>query len=286
MESDTRRDILPANILPHLDLVANFRLHGDIPNTLETIHQDIDIGTPRLIEKSGKIIHHVTVTYTPGNLEMYRLQEKQQRSRKMFAAYLVSNCGRPRDAFIARLMSALGDDRLHSYGRCMNNRKFPEEKEHGSNSLSLLKMYKFTIAIENYLSHDYVSERFYQPLLAGSVPVYLGAPNIEEFAPGVNSFIDIRNFPSPEALASYLISLADNHTAYDSFFTWKLDGPSPEFLRMMNMSMTRGNVISFLVVVLRVLTAFFYPQVDLNRLHTSMCKKLVALTRREMKCGA
>ena len=68
-------DLLPANILPHLDLVANFRLHGDIPNTLETIHQDIDIGTPRLIEKSGKIIHHVTVTYTPGNLEMYRLQE-------------------------------------------------------------------------------------------------------------------------------------------------------------------------------------------------------------------
>ena len=68
-------DLLPANILPHLDLVANFRLHGDIPNTFEITHQDNDIGTPRLIEKSGKIIHHVTVTYTPGNLEMYRLQK-------------------------------------------------------------------------------------------------------------------------------------------------------------------------------------------------------------------
>ncbi len=44
-------------------------------------------------------------------------------------------------------------------------------QEHGSNTLALLRKYKFTIAIENYLSHDYVSERFYQPLLAGSVPV-------------------------------------------------------------------------------------------------------------------
>eukprot|EP00960_Hanusia_phi_P008048 230468-Hanusia_phi.AAC.2 len=55
-------------------------------------------------------------------------------------------------------------------------------QENGSNSLSLLKMYKFTIAIENYWSHDYVSERFYQPLLAGSVPVSGTSGRIESVA--------------------------------------------------------------------------------------------------------
>eukprot|EP00960_Hanusia_phi_P008047 230468-Hanusia_phi.AAC.1 len=88
--SDTRRDILPgdawllpsttvdflsANILPHLDLVANFRLHGDIPNTIAITSGTDEIGTPRMVERNGKIIHHVTVTYTPGNLEMYKLRQ-------------------------------------------------------------------------------------------------------------------------------------------------------------------------------------------------------------------
>ena len=36
-----------------------------------------------------------------------------------------------------------------------------------------------------------------QPLLAGAIPVYLGAPNIAEFAPGPHSFLDIRQFESP-----------------------------------------------------------------------------------------
>jgi len=36
----------------------------------------------------------------------------------MTAAYLVSNCGRPRDLYISRLLQILGD-KVHSYGRCV-----------------------------------------------------------------------------------------------------------------------------------------------------------------------
>eukprot|EP00960_Hanusia_phi_P059267 764116-Hanusia_phi.AAC.5 len=46
--------------------------------------------------------------------------------------------------------------------------------------------------MENSFVDDYVTEKFYQALIAGSVPVYLGAPNIHEFAPSPNSFIDMR----------------------------------------------------------------------------------------------
>lgn len=43
-----------------------------------------------------------------------------------------------------------------------------------------------------------MTEKFFNPLLAGTVPVYLGAPNIREFAPGENCFLDICTFDSPE----------------------------------------------------------------------------------------
>ena len=46
----------------------------------------------------------------------------------------------------------------------------------GSPKLPLFARYKFALALENSLAHDYVTEKFYQPLLAGAVPIYLGVP--------------------------------------------------------------------------------------------------------------
>lgn len=56
--------------------------------------------------------------------------------------------------------------------------------------MEVMKDYRFTIAFENAIADDYVTEKFYEPLLSGSVPVYLGAPNIDRFAPSRSSFID------------------------------------------------------------------------------------------------
>ncbi|CAF4835450.1 unnamed protein product, partial [Rotaria sp. Silwood2] len=36
------------------------------------------------------------------------------------------------------------------------------------------------------LEYDYVTEKLWQPLAAGSVPLYLGAPNIDEWLPCYN----------------------------------------------------------------------------------------------------
>ena len=59
---------------------------------------------------------------------------------------------------------------ITSCRRCFNNKQVPEgDRLHGSPTLAILRRYKFTIAFENSPAHDYVSERFYQPLLSGGI---------------------------------------------------------------------------------------------------------------------
>ena len=43
--------------------------------------------------------------------------------------------------------------------------------------------YNYHIAIENYRSRHYFSEKIINPLLCGTIPVYLGCVNIEQYFP-------------------------------------------------------------------------------------------------------
>ena len=47
----------------------------------------------------------------------------------------------------------------------------------------------------------------FDPLLAGSVPVYLGAPNVEDFAPGDGCYINATDSDGPRQLAECLTEL-------------------------------------------------------------------------------
>lgn len=58
--------------------------------------------------------------------------------------------------------------------------------------LALVAKYKFTIAIENAICDDYITEKLWRPLIAGSVPIYLGSPSIE--VQSCNSSINVHKF--------------------------------------------------------------------------------------------
>lgn len=58
----------------------------------------------------------------------------------------------------------------------------------------LLRKYKFVLAFENSATKDYVTEKFFDALDAGAVPVVYGAPNIHDFEPGEKSIIVADDF--------------------------------------------------------------------------------------------
>ncbi|XP_063883307.1 alpha-(1,3)-fucosyltransferase C-like isoform X2 [Scylla paramamosain] len=80
--------------------------------------------------------------------------------------------------------------------------------------------YKFYLSFENSLCRDYITEKFFNILRLDVVPVVFGLGNYSAMAPP-HSYIDALSFPSVSALATYLLYLHHNDTAYNEYFRWK-----------------------------------------------------------------
>lgn len=135
--------------------------------------------------------------------------------------------------------------KVDSYGKCMHNKvstivvftffsninlpqDFPEGDHGGKTKLDTMARYKFYLAFENNNNVDYVTEKYFQALMMGTVPgkgnilfvtkfdriwpflVYMGAPNIDTFKPAPHSIIKVTDFESPKELAEYLTLLDKN----------------------------------------------------------------------------
>lgn len=100
--------------------------------------------------------------------------------------------------------------------------------------LHFQKRYYFSLAFENSICHDFVTEKFWDSLLTGSVPVYLGADNIDQFAPGENCYINARDYTAKE-LAGYLEDLSHDSVAYGRMIEWKNKPFRPEFINLLSL---------------------------------------------------
>jgi alpha(1,3/1,4) fucosyltransferase len=69
--------------------------------------------------------------------------------------------------------------------------------------------YTFTICYENMRLDGWLNENLFDCFLVGTIPVFLGPPDITDYVPA-NCFIDKRQFPTYEELRSHLKSLGPN----------------------------------------------------------------------------
>ena len=139
-----------------------------------------------------------------------------------------------RMGYVQELMRDIAVD---SYGRSLQNRTFAEDRGRET-KLETIARYRFTLAFENSIARDYVTEKFFDPLIAGSVPVYLGAPNVADFAVGEHCFINSADFAGPRELADELQRLTRDERAYQEFLAWKTRPLNDRFLRLVDQ--TRG----------------------------------------------
>lgn len=69
-----------------------------------------------------------------------------------------------------------------------------------------LSEYNFALAFENCQLPGYITDKIFDCFFVGTVPIYLGAPDIKEYIPE-NCFINMRNFKNYQELREFLKSL-------------------------------------------------------------------------------
>lgn len=109
--------------------------------------------------------------------------------------------------------------------------------------LKILSKFKFNLCFENCVADGYISEKIMHCFEAHTIPIYLGAPNIEKYIPK-SCFIDFREFKDYPALLDFLNKM--NEKSYNKYLengkkllkskkfldTWFEDGFLKFFLRV------------------------------------------------------
>ncbi|XP_061918047.1 alpha-(1,3)-fucosyltransferase 4-like [Entelurus aequoreus] len=146
------------------------------------------------------------------------LQEPSRRSRPRLVAWVVSNWveSHARVLFYHQLRHHVQVD---VFGRA--GRDLPE----GSGSVvALLRRYTFYLSLENSQHTDYITEKLWNAVLAGAVPVVLGPgrKNYERFLPP-EAFIHVDDFPTVGELAGYLLALWRDPARLVRHLRWRRD---------------------------------------------------------------
>ena len=180
-----------------------------------------------------------------GPFTSYYQRPKSTKISRRKILYVQSNCnavfsGR---GFVIKKLIERG--LVDSFGECNNNIDFTDKFElvtngrgenktalmesygvvtRGGNKTALIERYAFVAAFENLYYPGYVTEKLWEPLWYGSLPLYLGAPNARSILPE-HSFINVDDFTTIDELADYIEYLIQNHTAYDLYHKWRGTDP-------------------------------------------------------------
>lgn len=150
---------------------------------------------------------------------------RHSRRKKKFCNMVVSNP--KRDKVFEEFFYKLSEyKRVDSGGRYLNNIGGPV-----SAKLDFIRDYKFTMAFENRSYPGYTTEKILDPMLAGSIPVYWGNPNIsDEFNP--ESFINLHDFATLDDAVRRTIEIDQDDELYRRMISAPVfhDDRVPEYL--------------------------------------------------------
>ncbi|KAH7352530.1 hypothetical protein KP509_19G050000 [Ceratopteris richardii] len=159
----------------------------------------------------------------------------KEKTKTVLAAAFISNCGGHNFRLEAITKLREYGVTIDSYGACLRN------QDGNVNKLETLRDYKFSLAFENSNEDDYVTEKFWQSLVAGSIPVVIGAPNIHDFAPSSNAFLHIKSAADIEKVAKQMKHLATHEDSYNASLSWKFEGPSDAFKALVDMAVVHSS---------------------------------------------
>ena len=139
--------------------------------------------------------------------------------KQKFCLFAVSNCGcEQRNQMFTQLSTYKTVD---SCGRCMNNMGQNCPGSYFSQEyFDFVSQYKFMICFENTSQPNYFTEKLVNAYMTGTIPIYWGCPNIDEFV-NTDAFLCLSpNFTQQEMdqLIEKIKYLDNNENAYKEMY--------------------------------------------------------------------
>jgi hypothetical protein len=167
---------------------------------------------------------------------------REKTEKDVLATAFISNCGAAgRKEVLSQLMAS--GVKVDSFGACMNNRRegdISQVSDKYARKIDIMSRYKFHLAFENSETQDYITEKFFLALQAGTVPVHFGASNIHDFEPAPNSIFYVGGFSSPVELGKRMKEIAANETRYAEMLAWKHRGMSESFRALVDLNLVHS----------------------------------------------
>jgi hypothetical protein len=112
------------------------------------------------------------------------------------------------------------------------------------NKSDIKNKYKAHLVVENFYENDYITEKIWDVLALGSIPVYKGPPNLYDIFDISNKFfIDLREFNEVDDLLNYINHLS--YEEYNSFFNNFLKFTQVD--NIFNKDLTNYNIYKFII---------------------------------------
>lgn len=165
-------------------------------------------------------------------------------SRSSFIASFISNCaGGDRLTWMASLKRELANQnetRVFNYGGCNRDTEEPEIASvgRGRSKDVLAQASRFVFSFENSQTEDYVTEKLFDMLSSGTLPVYRGATNARVYAPSNKSVIFASEYQTPHELADALLAI--NQSEYENYMQWKQKGPDLKWITLIDESIVHS----------------------------------------------
>ena len=173
---------------------------------------------PQSVVKSYKQRKFLTLVnankYSYVSNELYSYRRKAIRYFEQFEDFDLYGYGWERGNKILGQQEKKSAIKNRALFRYLNDKfdKSPYKSYRGSvaNKYATLANYRFALTFENEInSPGYITEKIFDCLIAGAIPIYLGAPNITDFVPK-ECFIDMRSFKNFKDLRDYLLDVDED----------------------------------------------------------------------------
>jgi len=186
-------------VMDLMDAYSSFSIHSDFPAVQDPIREDV-------------------LRMPPPDFS----QREQKEHTHALATATVSDCAEgDRKRWLDEVMHVFESkghkDAVLSYGNCLHN---AEEPGAGGERVWINREASrpFKLVAENTIEPWYVTEKVWDALGEGTIPVYWGPPEVKRWVPP-NSIIYARDFDSTEALVDRLLSFSSED--FEKARAWK-----------------------------------------------------------------